>query len=106
MFFFNPWGYYIANNKMPDLNFRYHDDKEYIITQGILVSICLISTVIIYILAHSIEYKYGSLFAVILMTIISLFVTILLIKDFLKRRKKLLKKKYSNKKINNKIIKK
>ena len=52
------------------------------------------------------EYKYGSLFAVILMSIISLFVTIMLIKDFLKWRKKLLKKKYSNKKINNKIIKK
>ena len=36
MFFFNPCGYYIANNKMPDLNFRYHNDKEYIITQGIV----------------------------------------------------------------------
>lgn len=100
MFFFNPWGYYIANNKMPNLNFRHNDDKEYFIIQGILVSICLISTVIIYILAHSIEYRYGSLFAVILMSIISLFVTIMLIKDFLKRRKKLLKKKYSNKKKN------
>lgn len=98
MFFFNPWGYYIANNKMPDLNFRYHDDKEYIITQRMLVSICLISTVIIYILAHSVEYKYGSLFAVILMSIISLFFTIMWIEDFLKWRKKLLKKKYSNKK--------
>lgn len=107
MFFFNPWGYYIANDKMPDLDFSSNDDKEYFIIQGILVSILLISTVIIHILANSVEYKYGSLFAVILMTIISLFFTIMWIKDFLKWRKKLLKKKYSNKKkINNKIIKK
>lgn len=92
MFFFNPCSYYIANDKMSDLNFRHHNDKEYIRTQGIVVSICLISTVIIYILAHSVEYKYGSLFAVILMSIISLFLQLCGLKIFLNEERNFLKR--------------
>lgn len=70
MFFNNPWGYHIANGTMPSLDFDSIDDKDYLKKQIIALSFMTFGDVLIIVLSIIANIIWGTLFSIIVLTII------------------------------------
>lgn len=70
MFFINPWGHHIANGTMPSLNFDSIDDKDYLKKQIAALSFMTFTDVLIIVLSIIVNIIWGTLFSIIVLTII------------------------------------
>ena len=85
----NPWANYIARNELPSIYCNFKNDKKYLKETGIVTLICVIITIVIWILSHSVNYRYGTIVAIIILAPTSLIFTIMWFRDLFKWKKKI-----------------
>lgn len=55
MFFHNPWGWHIANDKMPSIDYSFPNLKAYIKSQSILL--CIMTIILIFLIVTGIIFN-------------------------------------------------
>lgn len=88
MFFYNPWGWYIANDKMPSIDYSSPNLKAYIKSQSILL--CIMTIILIFLIVTGIIFNLllGLSIAIIALGWIVITGWIDIIKTIKKRNKK------------------